>query len=113
MEETVVRDKAVDSLRSVASQHSPQSIEEYFVPMIRRLASGEWFTSRTSACGLFAVAYASATETTKQELRKSFHNLCTDDTPMVRRAAAGKLGVSVLVHVTCSHNISLVAVGVR
>ena len=23
-----------------------------------------------------------------------FHNLCGDDTPMVRRAAAGKLGVS-------------------
>ncbi len=93
MEETVVRDKAVESLRSVAGHHSPEAIEEFFVPMIRRLASGEWFTSRTSACGLFAVAYPSATDATKQELRKSFNNLCTDDTPMVRRAAAGKLGV--------------------
>ncbi len=78
----------------MATHHSPESIEEYFVPMIRRLASGEWFTSRTSACGLFAVAYPSASESTKQELRKSFHNLCSDDTPMVRRAAAAKLGVS-------------------
>ena len=31
---------------------------------------GEWFTSRTSACGLFAVAYKACTNTIKQELRQ-------------------------------------------
>ena len=41
VEETVVRDKAVESLRSVAAHHSKEHIEEYFVPMIKRLASGE------------------------------------------------------------------------
>ena len=44
------------------------------------------------------MAYSSATDGTKAELRKSFHSLCTDDTPMVRRAAAGKLGVRVCVY---------------
>ena len=92
VEETVVRDKAVESLRSVAEHHSQEHMEEHFVPMVKRLSTGEWFTSRTSACGLFAVAYKACTNTVKQELRQSFRTLCGDDTPMVRRAAAGKLG---------------------
>lgn len=54
-EETVVRDKAVDSLRAVAQQHSPADLEQHFVPLVQRLSAGDWFTSRTSACGLFAV----------------------------------------------------------
>ena len=36
----MVRDKAVDSLRSVAEHHTTEHMEEYFVPMIKRLASG-------------------------------------------------------------------------
>lgn len=55
VEETVVRDKAVESLRIVAQQHSPADLEAHFVPLVQRLAAGDWFTSRTSACGLFAV----------------------------------------------------------
>lgn len=56
VEETVVRDKAVESLRAVAQQHSPADLEKHFVPLVMRLAAGDWFTSRTSACGLFAVS---------------------------------------------------------
>ena len=41
MEETVVRDKAVESLRSVASKLAAKQIEDYFIPMIKRLASGK------------------------------------------------------------------------
>lgn len=55
VEETFVRDKAVESLRAVAQQHSSNDLETHFVPLVTRLASGDWFTSRTSACGLFAV----------------------------------------------------------
>lgn len=57
VEETVVRDKAVESLRNIASQHSSVDLEEHFVPLVQRLAAGDWFTSRTSACGLFSVCY--------------------------------------------------------
>lgn len=57
VEETVVRDKAVESLRTIAAQHSSTDLEEQFVPLINRLATGDWFTSRTSACGLFSVCY--------------------------------------------------------
>lgn len=92
IEETVVREKAVDSLRLIAAEHSPAHLEEYFVPLIIRLASGDWFTSRTSACGLFSVAYPRVSNTAKAELRAKFKKLCEDDTPMVRRSAAAKLG---------------------
>lgn len=92
LEETVVRDKAVDSLRNIAQQHSPAHLQEYFVPLVLRLAGGDWFTSRTSACGLFSVAYPRVSAQAKEELRLAFKRLCEDDTPMVRRSAASKLG---------------------
>ncbi|KAL3068130.1 hypothetical protein niasHS_011037 [Heterodera schachtii] len=92
IEETVVRDKAVESLQKIAEKHSAAQLEEYFIPMVLRLSAGDWFTSRTSACGLFSVAYARANPAQKTELRAAFRCLCRDDTPMVRRAAASKLG---------------------
>ncbi|KAG8570116.1 hypothetical protein GDO81_014716, partial [Engystomops pustulosus] len=92
VEETVVRDRAVESLRAISHEHSPADLEAHFVPLVKRLASGDWFTSRTSACGLFSVCYPRVSSTVKAELRQHFRNLCSDDTPMVRRAAASKLG---------------------
>ena len=67
-------------------------MEQHFVALIKRLACGDWFTSRTSACGLFAACYPRAAAHVKTELRQLFRTLCSDDTPMVRRAAAGRLG---------------------
>ena len=49
--------KAVESLRHVAEEHSASDLEAHFVPLVKRLATGDWFTSRTSACGLFSVCY--------------------------------------------------------
>ncbi|CAB0006223.1 unnamed protein product [Nesidiocoris tenuis] len=92
VEETVVRDKAVESLRLISAQHSPADLEARFVPLVTRLSSGDWFTSRTSACGLFSVCYSRVNSTVKADLRQHFRTLCQDDTPMVRRAAASKFG---------------------
>uniref|UniRef100_A0A8B9XBT9 Protein phosphatase 2 scaffold subunit Abeta n=1 Tax=Bos mutus grunniens TaxID=30521 RepID=A0A8B9XBT9_BOSMU len=92
VEETVVRDKAVESLRQISQEHTPVALEAHFVPLVKRLASGDWFTSRTSACGLFSVCYPRASVAVKGEIRQYFRSLCSDDTPMVRRAAASKLG---------------------
>uniref|UniRef100_A0A2K6G3A9 Protein phosphatase 2 scaffold subunit Abeta n=1 Tax=Propithecus coquereli TaxID=379532 RepID=A0A2K6G3A9_PROCO len=92
VEETVVRDKAVESLRQISQEHTPIALEAHFVPLVKRLASGDWFTSRTSACGLFSVCYPRASHAVKAEIRQHFRSLCSDDTPMVRRAAASKLG---------------------
>jgi hypothetical protein len=58
----------------------------------QRLATGEWFTSRVSAAGLFATAYPRCPGPVKVELRQLYGQLARDETPMVRRAAAQKLG---------------------
>jgi serine/threonine-protein phosphatase 2A regulatory subunit A len=92
VEETVVREKAVESLRGLAPKHSTSALEEYFIPLVKRLAEGDWFTSRSSACGLFAVVYPRLSPSSKEQMRTLFRNLARDDTPMVRRAAAQRLG---------------------
>ena len=48
-----------------------KDLETQFVPLLKRLATGDWFTSRTSACGLFAVCYSRSSPSTKGTL-----NLC-------------------------------------
>ncbi|KAM0821338.1 hypothetical protein ACQ4PT_072307 [Festuca glaucescens] len=92
VEETCVRDKAVELLCLIGAQMKEKDIVDYFVPVVTRLASGEWFTARVSSCGLFHVAYPSAADQLKAELRIVYGHLCQDDMPMVRRAAASNLG---------------------
>ena len=38
-EETVVRDKAVQSLKIIAKEHSTSDMEQHFIPLIKRLSS--------------------------------------------------------------------------
>lgn len=83
VEETVVRDKAVESLRIVAAQHSAADLEAHVVPTLQTLVSGDWFTSRTSACALFSVCYPRVSQAVKADLRINFRQLCSDETPMV------------------------------
>ena len=42
VEETVVRDAAVESLRLIAEEMSSDDIQQYMVPLIDRLARGDW-----------------------------------------------------------------------
>ena len=82
VEETIVRDKAVESLRKIAEEHSTGDLETHFVPLVKRLATGDWFTSRTSACGLFSVCYSRVSAPVKGEFNLYRFNLdwkCIDD----------------------------------
>lgn len=88
-EETVVRDAAVKSLSTIMDANSSQ-VPDLLFPVLKRLAEKDWFTARCSACGLFPVAYKYGTEDQKTQLRKMYGTLCSEDTPMVRRAAANK-----------------------
>ena len=92
LEETVVQDEAVESLRNREQQHWPAHLQGYLVPLVLKLANGDWFTSRTSACGLFSVTYPRVSNQAKEEPRQAFKGLSDDDTPMVRQSAAPKLG---------------------
>lgn len=102
VEETTVRDKAVQSLRQVSETCmtiSPGDAETLHVhhifPLVRRLATGDWFTSRISACSLFATAYSRVPRERSDlriEILAMYKLLARDETPMVRRAAASNIG---------------------
>jgi serine/threonine-protein phosphatase 2A regulatory subunit A len=51
----------VESLCKVADVLPEADFVDHFVPLIKRLATGDWFTARTSGCGLFAKAYSRLT----------------------------------------------------
>lgn len=96
--------QASESITKLAELLSPSQIDEHYLPLLQRLSGGDWFTSRTSATSLFAAVYPRVggdVTGTQENLRKMFAQLCNDDTPMVRRAAARDLGVSSLVCALC------------
>lgn len=57
VEESSVRDKAVESINKIAAEMTKEQAEEFLLPLVKRLASGNYFTSRSSSCGLFAVLF--------------------------------------------------------
>ncbi|KAF7347825.1 Ser/Thr protein phosphatase 2A regulatory subunit A [Mycena venus] len=105
VEETLVRDKAAESITKVAVVLSQAQIEEYYIPLLKRLSQGEWFTSRTSSAALYPAVYAKVSPAIQEDLRKGFAALGSDDTPMVRRAAAKWLG-PLLTHFSPQHVLS-------
>lgn len=92
VDEASVRDMAVTSICRVVEQMQSDHITEYFVASLRRLVTRDWFTSRIAACNLFQVGYRQISPVIQSELRGMFAQLCRDDTPMVRKAAAAALG---------------------
>jgi len=90
-DETVVREQAARSLTVISESLSDAEMQNVFTPLVVRLAQAEWFTGRISSCGLFYHAYARS-NAQKERLRKKFMELCQEDTPMIRRACASKLG---------------------
>ncbi len=92
-EETVVREKAVESACTVIAQLSPEAVMESVVPVLQRLTAGDWFTARVSAAGLFRATYERVGDSdSKRILRGLFVQLASDETPMVRRAVAKAVG---------------------
>ena len=91
VDETVVREQAARSLTTISEALSDAEMQNVFCPLVIRLAQAEWFTGRVSSCHLFYHAYARS-NAQKERLRKKFMELCQEDTPMIRRACASKLG---------------------
>jgi serine/threonine-protein phosphatase 2A regulatory subunit A len=91
MEDPPVRNTAVASLCSLGASMPAAHHQEHFVPLLRRLATNDWFTSRIAAAALFTTAYPKVDAASRAEYVGLFSALCRDDTPMVRRAAAQAL----------------------
>ena len=90
-DETVVRDMAAQSLCKISEQLGDAEMMNVFCPIVIKLAQSEWFTGRISSCQLFYPCYHRAGQQ-KERLRKKFIELCNEDTPMIRRACAARLG---------------------
>eukprot|EP00762_Andalucia_godoyi_P006544 ANDGO_05066.mRNA.1 Serine/threonine-protein phosphatase 2A 65 kDa regulatory subunit A beta isoform len=102
VEEPVVREHAVESLRSVALQMSPADIRAHMVPALARLAQGDWQAARCSAAALVAHLYPllaplkpGMPSSEREQLMLTFGALCQDVTAVVRRSAYTAMAVLV------------------
>ena len=89
----MVREKAVDSLKSIGKKISQQAVYDDFLPMVKRMRKGDLFSMRISACFLYAQIYGRLDGERRQYARIKFQKLSKDDTPMVRRGAAQSLSI--------------------
>lgn len=102
VEETVVREQAVTVMKKLTEEYVDGSSDSLsaLVGVAKRLAGADWFTAKVSACGTIAPILAvlnkqpaaNNSQQTTTELLHLYRELCHDDTPMVRRAAAKYLG---------------------
>ena len=72
-EEAMVRDKAVESLNAIAAVLP--NLEPYMVPLIRRLAVGDYNSTRIASAPLFALVYKRVSDASKAEMRQMFAQL--------------------------------------
>jgi serine/threonine-protein phosphatase 2A regulatory subunit A len=98
-----VRDIAVITLADIISAMSTEDVSKHAVALLNRLARGDWFTSRMTACALLHVVYAGVAAddaAARKGVLDHFVTLCGDETPMVRRAVCQRVGYvgSVVLH---------------
>ncbi len=92
VEETMVRQKSVESVQQVGKILSESEMVNLVVPIVLRLAKNESnFTSRVSGVHLITSTYPNAGKM-KEYLRQQFNELSHEETPMVKRAVALQIG---------------------
>lgn len=69
--------------------------------LVKRLATGDWLTKRSSASGLIAASYKFCSSKQKEELITFYTSLSKDESVMVRRCAAIALKVSLFFKIFC------------
>ena len=67
---------------------SEDQLIKYFIPFLNKLASKDWYTSRSAAASLYHIVFSRVSEKYRNELGTSFLRLCRDETPSVRRIAS-------------------------
>uniref|UniRef100_A0A671R216 Serine/threonine-protein phosphatase 2A 65 kDa regulatory subunit A beta isoform-like n=1 Tax=Sinocyclocheilus anshuiensis TaxID=1608454 RepID=A0A671R216_9TELE len=97
VEETVVRDKAVESLRKISQEHSPVDLEVHFalvMPTLLQAAEDKSWRVRYMVADKFSeLQKAVGPEITKTDLVPAFQNLLKDCEAEVRTAAANNVKV--------------------
>eukprot|EP01095_Lingulamoeba_sp_RSL-Kostka_P017418 TRINITY_DN9023_c0_g1_i1.p1 TRINITY_DN9023_c0_g1~~TRINITY_DN9023_c0_g1_i1.p1 ORF type:complete len:585 (+),score=188.29 TRINITY_DN9023_c0_g1_i1:120-1874(+) len=92
VEESTVREKANASLIQLASLMPVEHIAEHIYPITKRLAEGDWFTSKMSSIPFLKVVYPHADDNIKTEIRQLYKNLIDDKSPSVRKISSQHLG---------------------
>ncbi|KAJ5078318.1 protein phosphatase 2 (formerly 2a) regulatory subunit a beta isoform-related [Anaeramoeba ignava] len=91
VEESIVREKSVDSISRIAEKLTDKEIETHLFTLVNELQSGEWFSPRISALQLMPLVYPKVPLEKKDTLIVALSDLVENETTMVRRAAAKSL----------------------
>ena len=92
VEETVVRDKAVECYISLVKYLKKSEIREVLIPNIKKLAESNKFTTKISAIHIMTEIYPACSEDDKKIIRNKLNTLFSEDSLMVRRVLASKMG---------------------
>jgi len=87
-DDSVVRDKAIESLKKVTEFLDPIAINTKYFALCKRLRKGDIFSMRIAASALYANIYPKLLHENKLNAQRKFKKLVADDTPMVRWGAA-------------------------
>lgn len=92
IEETVVRLKAVECYLNLVKYLKKSEIREVLIPNIKKLAESNNFTTKISSINIMTEIYPSCSDDDKKVIRSKLNHLFTEDSLMVRRVLASKLG---------------------
>lgn len=92
VEETIVRKKAVDCYIVLVKYLKKSEIHEVLIPNIKKLAESSKFITKISAINIMTEIYPACSEEDKKIIRNKLNNLFGEDSLMVRRVLASKLG---------------------
>ncbi len=87
-EELAVREMAIESFLKVSKDLSEEDKTSKVFPCFERLARESFFSARISACDLISRLYGDMPPSTQSGMMNLFADLCHNDSPVVRRAAA-------------------------
>jgi serine/threonine-protein phosphatase 2A regulatory subunit A len=96
VEETVVREQAVEGSRELFKMFSDEQIQKDVINLITNIFNQEYFTGKVSVCFLIRMCYERAGKE-KEKLRNMYYKLCEDETPLIKRSAAKEFGPLCLV----------------
>lgn len=80
------------SLKKIGEVITDEIHRTQYIELIERLAKGDLYSMRISSCYLISEAYKRSRAPEQEKLSQIYYELCGNDTPMVRRAAATNLG---------------------
>lgn len=91
VEETVVREQTVESMRTYTTCFNEEQIQTNLMTLVNNIANQESFTGKVSACYIVRMIYAKAGKQ-KESLKNMYFKFCDDETPLIKRTAAKEFG---------------------